>query len=335
MTDAYARAGVDQTARTPPSRRWSAACGAIDTGKPSRVVPLPGHYASVLRLDDRDRPGDVHRHRGHQDGRRRAPRPLRHDRDRLRGDERQRRDLRRRGADRDARLRPHRASRPRDLRAARGRARAGSRARRASRSPAARSPRSAEIVSGHELGRNLRRARRARRDRHRRRGRARRPRDRAALLGPALERLHAGAPGARRRSRWTTSASAGRSATSCSSRPRSTCGRSSSCSRSPVDVRGLVHITGDGLDNLLRLEAEVGYEIDDPLPVPPVFGLIQELGRASPTTRCTRSSTWAAGSAASSPPPTRGPRSSSLRGHYPEAKRIGRATDRAGEVRRR
>ena len=26
---------------------------AIDTGKPSRVVPLPGHYASVLRLDDR------------------------------------------------------------------------------------------------------------------------------------------------------------------------------------------------------------------------------------------------------------------------------------------
>ena len=49
--------------------------------------------------------------------------------------------------------------------------------------------------------------------------------------------------------------------------------------RSPVDVRGLVHITGDGLDNLLRLEAEVGYEIDDPLPVPPVFDLIQELGR--------------------------------------------------------
>ena len=38
--------------------------------------------------------------------------------------------------------------------------------------------------------------------------------------------------------------------------------------RSPVDVRGLVHITGEGLDNLLRLEAEVGYEIDDPLPVP-------------------------------------------------------------------
>ncbi len=24
----------------------------IDTGKPSRVVPLPGHYASVLRIDE-------------------------------------------------------------------------------------------------------------------------------------------------------------------------------------------------------------------------------------------------------------------------------------------
>jgi phosphoribosylformylglycinamidine cyclo-ligase len=48
--------------------------------------------------------------------------------------------------------------------------------------------------------------------------------------------------------------------------------------RSEVEVRGLAHITSGGLDNLLRLEAEVAYEIDDPLPVPPVFSLIQELG---------------------------------------------------------
>ena len=34
---------------------------------------------------------------------------------------------------------------------------------------------------------------------------------------------------------------------------------------SPVDVRGLAHITGDGLNNLMRLAAPVGYEIDDPL----------------------------------------------------------------------
>ena len=43
---------------------------------------------------------------------------------------------------------------------------------------------------------------------------------------------------------------------------------------SDVDVRGLAHITGDGLDNLLRLEADVGYRIDSPLPVPPIFELI-------------------------------------------------------------
>jgi phosphoribosylformylglycinamidine cyclo-ligase len=48
-----------------------------------------------------------------------------------------------------------------------------------------------------------------------------------------------------------------------------------------VDVRGLAHITGDGLNNLLRLSTRVGYVIDDPLPVPPVFGLIAEQGGVS------------------------------------------------------
>ena len=38
---------------------------------------------------------------------------------------------------------------------------------------------------------------------------------------------------------------------------------------SGVEVRGLAHITGEGFLNLLRLEAEVGYRIDAPLPVPP------------------------------------------------------------------
>lgn len=48
--------------------------------------------------------------------------------------------------------------------------------------------------------------------------------------------------------------------------------------RSEVEVRGLAHITGDGLLNLLRLEADVGYRIDAPLPWPPVFGLIAARG---------------------------------------------------------
>jgi phosphoribosylformylglycinamidine cyclo-ligase len=51
--------------------------------------------------------------------------------------------------------------------------------------------------------------------------------------------------------------------------------------RSDVEVRGLAHITSGGLDNLLRLEAEVSYEIDSPLPVPPVFELIRERGSVS------------------------------------------------------
>lgn len=47
---------------------------------------------------------------------------------------------------------------------------------------------------------------------------------------------------------------------------------------SDADVHGLAHITGDGLNNLLRLRGDVGYDVSDPLPVPPIFDLIQELG---------------------------------------------------------
>jgi phosphoribosylformylglycinamidine cyclo-ligase len=47
---------------------------------------------------------------------------------------------------------------------------------------------------------------------------------------------------------------------------------------SEVDVRGLAHITGDGFLNLTRLDALVGYRIDAPLPVPPVFTLIANRG---------------------------------------------------------
>jgi phosphoribosylformylglycinamidine cyclo-ligase len=48
--------------------------------------------------------------------------------------------------------------------------------------------------------------------------------------------------------------------------------------RSETDARGLAHITGDGFLNLTRLVAPVGYRIDRPLPVPPVFRLIAERG---------------------------------------------------------
>ena len=47
---------------------------------------------------------------------------------------------------------------------------------------------------------------------------------------------------------------------------------------SAVEVRGLAHITGEGFLNLLRLEAAAGYLIDQPLPVPAVFEDIAERG---------------------------------------------------------
>jgi phosphoribosylformylglycinamidine cyclo-ligase len=51
--------------------------------------------------------------------------------------------------------------------------------------------------------------------------------------------------------------------------------------RSDVEVHGLAHITGGGLCNLLRLGSGVGYAVERPLPVPPVFELIARHGRVS------------------------------------------------------
>ena len=51
--DAYAAAGVDQSAADDAVAALLRSLSRIETGKPSRVVPLPGHYASVLRIDER------------------------------------------------------------------------------------------------------------------------------------------------------------------------------------------------------------------------------------------------------------------------------------------
>ena len=48
--------------------------------------------------------------------------------------------------------------------------------------------------------------------------------------------------------------------------------------RGDVPVHGLAHITGDGVRNLLRLSDAVSFELDAPLPVPPIFELIAERG---------------------------------------------------------
>ncbi|HEU0215864.1 MAG TPA: phosphoribosylformylglycinamidine cyclo-ligase [Stellaceae bacterium] len=43
-------------------------------------------------------------------------------------------------------------------------------------------------------------------------------------------------------------------------------------------VKALMHITGDGLLNLPRVDAEIGFVIDDLPEPPPLFGLIEKLG---------------------------------------------------------
>jgi phosphoribosylformylglycinamidine cyclo-ligase len=100
---------------------------------------------------------------------------------------------------------------------------------------------------------------------------------------------------------------------------------------SGVATRGLAHITSGGLGNLLRLRAEVGYEIDDPLPVPPLFDLIQERGGVSEEEMhevfnmgCGFCCVVADADADAA--------LELLRRHYPGAKRIGGATAGPAEV---
>lgn len=103
--------------------------------------------------------------------------------------------------------------------------------------------------------------------------------------------------------------------------------------RSEIEVRGLAHITSGGLGNLLRLAAEVGYEIDEALPVPAIFELIQERsGTTDEEMRevfnmgCGFCCVVAAGSEEAA--------LELLRRHYPQAKRIGAATS-GGQLKHR
>jgi phosphoribosylformylglycinamidine cyclo-ligase len=50
---------------------------------------------------------------------------------------------------------------------------------------------------------------------------------------------------------------------------------------SDIAIKALIHITGDGFLNLSRVDAEVGFVIDQLPPVPPIFPLMQQLGRVS------------------------------------------------------
>jgi phosphoribosylformylglycinamidine cyclo-ligase len=103
--------------------------------------------------------------------------------------------------------------------------------------------------------------------------------------------------------------------------------------RSAVEVRGLAHITSGGLGNLLRLEAKVGYEIDDALPAPPIFSLIQERGSVSDA-EMYEVFNMGCGFCCLVAARDEDAALELLRRHYPDAKRIGRATDRPDELKR-
>ena len=104
--------------------------------------------------------------------------------------------------------------------------------------------------------------------------------------------------------------------------------------RSDVEVHGLAHITSGGLGNLLRLTTEAGFEIDEPLPVPPIFELIGERAGVSEEEMhevfnmgCGFCCIVAAGD--------EGAALELLRGRYGGAKRIGQAIEGPHEIQHR
>jgi phosphoribosylformylglycinamidine cyclo-ligase len=102
---------------------------------------------------------------------------------------------------------------------------------------------------------------------------------------------------------------------------------------SEVDVRGLANVTGDGLNNLLRLSRTVGYEIDAPLPVPPVFELIAELGGVDES-EMYEVFNMGCGFCCVVPDGDAPAAVEVLDRHHPGTRRIGSVTDRAGVVER-
>ncbi len=101
--------------------------------------------------------------------------------------------------------------------------------------------------------------------------------------------------------------------------------------RSQVDVRGLAHITSGGVNNLLRLAAAVGYEIDAPLPPPPIFELIAERGGVSDE-EMHEVFNMGCGFCVVVPENDEARALDLLRADHPGTGRIGRVTDDAGQV---
>jgi phosphoribosylformylglycinamidine cyclo-ligase len=102
---------------------------------------------------------------------------------------------------------------------------------------------------------------------------------------------------------------------------------------SDVDVRGLAHITSGGLGNLDRLAAGVSYEIDAPLPVPPVYELIAERGSVADA-EMHEVFNMGCGFCVIVAGEDEDTALSMLRSHYPGAARGGRAVEGMGGIAR-
>ena len=101
--------------------------------------------------------------------------------------------------------------------------------------------------------------------------------------------------------------------------------------RSDVAVHGLAHITGGGVLNLLRLGSGVGYEISEPLPVPPVFELIAERGGVDPA-EMQKVFNMGCGFVAIVPAASAAAAIELLASRHPGAARIGGVTGEVGRV---
>jgi phosphoribosylformylglycinamidine cyclo-ligase len=101
--------------------------------------------------------------------------------------------------------------------------------------------------------------------------------------------------------------------------------------RSEIAVHGLAHITGGGLLNLLRLGSGVGFSIAERLPMPPVFGLIAQLGGVPPA-EMWEVFNMGCGFIAMVPEAEAHAALALLRDYHPGAAVIGSVTDRAAMV---
>jgi phosphoribosylformylglycinamidine cyclo-ligase len=101
--------------------------------------------------------------------------------------------------------------------------------------------------------------------------------------------------------------------------------------RCGLPVHGLAHITGGGLLNLLRLNPAVGFAIDDPLPVPPIVDLVREHGDV-PETELWEVFNMGCGFVAVVPDAAADEAAALLASHHPGARRIGTVTAEAGRV---